>query len=319
MAAYGCFEQFVNTNVATGGIGSGLEIIGGGQQFLYYHVVNGLQQVSYNPLQTFTQALSQGSFFYALFVWPLGQLAYSIYVGFSASEVGAFFTIFFIVIIIRSFTLLFTFKNYTQQIKMQAVQVKAAQIKSQYDQNDKEEKRKGQVETMALYKKYGVKPLSLIGSSFVTLPFFYAMYRVFSSLNVLKTENLGLVQLITSPISGLLSGQFQYLAIILVVIPIQFVSFKLPTWLAASRRTKALDAKAKKQYKSTQLVSNVIVVVFAIIAITVPTSLALYWMLSGVYTIIQSFAINEFLKRKSGKFNSGKKSRRKNYTYNLAS
>lgn len=96
-------------------------------------------------------------------------------------------TIFIVVVLIRSTALLFTVKQIRQNLVMQRLQIKTSEIKAKYDgQKDMVSKQKQQAEIMALYKKHNIKPMASFGIMFVTMPLFYAMYRVFSTSRLIK-------------------------------------------------------------------------------------------------------------------------------------
>jgi len=96
--------------------------------------------------------------------------------------------------------LVFTFKAQRNQERMQAVQLKTAEVQAKYKQSrDSYAKQKMQMELMAIYKKEGINPISSFIPMFLSIPFLTAMFTVMRSTNLLKTAQIGLIKLIETP------------------------------------------------------------------------------------------------------------------------
>lgn len=294
IAVYGCAQQFLDPNVRTyPSPGAGFEIVGKNETdgFNTHVVINGNYEINYNKVVTFASAWRLGPF-YGLFVWPIAQLAIAMLTGISTSGWGVVLSIFFLVLVIRTFVLLLTFNQIRQQLKMQLLQTKIAEIRGKYPDNKKDnlQRQKMQLDLMRFYKKNNVRPIGSIIGSIATLPFFYAIYRVVASLRYVKEATLGPFSMSITPISAIFGGNLVYIVIALMVIATQVVAFKLPAWLnKTKRKQKLLDAAAKKQMKTTNMITIVMIVVFAIIAVSVPTALCFYWAFSALFTAGQNY------------------------------
>gem|GEM_PF-560357 len=96
--------------------------------------------------------------------------------------------------------MVFTFKAQRNQERMQAVQLKTAEVQAKYKQSrDPYAKQKMQMELMAIYKKEGINPISSFIPMFLSIPFLTAMFTVMRSTNLLKTAQIGLIKLIETP------------------------------------------------------------------------------------------------------------------------
>ena len=301
IALYGVFQQFFDAFVRTyPSPGSGFEICGNneGDCFNNHVVINGNHEISWNYIVSFGQALRLGPF-YAFFVWPIAQLEIAILTGISTAGWGVILSIFFLVLIIRSFVILLTFNQIKQQFKMQILQTKIAEIRGKYADSKKDQlqRQRMQLELMKFYRKNNVRPIGSIVGSIATLPFFYAIYRVVSALRYIKESSLGPFSMSVSPISAILGGSFLYIFIAIMVISCQIVAFKLPAWLNKQKKQqKMMDAAARKQFKTTNLITTVMIIIFAVIAISVPTALCFYWAFSSLFTVGQNYAL--FLMKK---------------------
>jgi membrane protein insertase Oxa1/YidC/SpoIIIJ len=90
------------------------------------------------------------------------------------------------------------------------------------------------------------------------------------------------------------------LLILIATVMMQFVSFKLPTWLSNKRKgVTHIDEKTKKQMKKTQKIGNWMIVFFLIMSITIPTLLALYWMISGLFTLTTTWLQHIYISKKA--------------------
>ena len=301
IAVYGCAQQFFDTNVRTYPTpGAGFEICGPNENdcFSNHVIINGNYEIDYNVISTFADAIKLGPF-YGLFVWPIAQLEAAMLTGISTQGWGVLLSILFLVFIIRFFVLSITFTQIKQQFKMQILQTKIAEIKGKYPNSKKDQlqRQKLQLDLMRFYKKHNLKPIGSIIGSVATLPFFYAIYRVIASMRYIKEASLGPFQMSVSPLTAIMNGSLVYIVIAIMVIIGQVVAFKLPNWLNKTRQQKKLmDAGGRKQLKTTNLVTTIMIVVFAVIAISVPTALCFYWTFSSVFTAAQNYFL--FLARK---------------------
>ena len=163
-------------------------------------------------------------------------------------------------------------------------------------------RQKMQAEIMVVNKKNNIHPLGALASTFITLPFFYSMYRVFSALRGFKDGYIFTreYKLIYSPFTAVFHHQFYiYLIFAFILIPIQIISFKLPSFLARVGQTHVfLNEAAKKEYKRTRTITNVVAVVFAVMAFELPLSIGIYWIFSGLYTIIQTLLVFNYQQKK---------------------
>lgn len=312
MSLWGCFQQFVDSSITTTSqIGSGFEICSKYDDCFNTHFIDPKTgyEYKYTLVTNWAQAWNFGPF-YGIFVYPLAvvclELLHLIKIAPGFDEI---LVIFIIVLIIRGLSLLVTFPQVKKQTQMQKLQGKISEIKAKYsDKKDMQSRQKQQYEIMNLYKKHDIKPFSSMASIFITIPFFYAMYRVFSSVHDIKVAHLFAgtsfdISFNTTIFSGLFSGpQWQYLIIAIIAIPIQIVSIKLPTWISNKQNNYAkLDQKTKAQYKTTRIVTTIMALFFAFISLNVQVALTIYWIFSGIFTILQTYFLFKIKNKKSSK------------------
>ena len=299
---WGCGQQLFDKNIMTfNQPGGGFEICINPTFCNNHHISGsgGIGFIFYSFISNFGQAIKLGPF-YGFFVFPLAFLTTLIGNWFSSPvpESGNLvITIFLIVLLIRLLTTLITYKQFTQQIVMQQVQEKVAKIKAKYqNQTDFSSKQRMQMEIMAINRKFGVNPFSAIGNTFITLPFFYSMYRVFSSLRIIKVAWVfqPKYHAIYSPVTAIFHYHYYiYIIFVIILVPLQILSYQLPSIISKRKnKNKFFDEATKKQMKQQKLMINIVSVVFVILTVELPVSIAIYWIFSSIYTIIQTLIAN---------------------------
>ena len=261
-------------------------------------------------LDSWKEAWTYGPF-YGMFVYPISVIANWVSKIIPYDVLGAWsvlISVFIIVFAFRGLAALISLKSTRNSNKMQELQVKIAQINAKYDmyKDNKNMKQRKQMETMALYRKEGVNPLSSFGNLFLTLPIFLAMWTIISTFPIYKIAAFGQFYLSVSPFFGIFNLFVQsaglYLIVGVTVGIIQFMSYKLPTWLAQKREgLKNIDDATKKQMKKSSKVMNIMMIVFIFIGLTIPTLLSIYWIFSSLFTITQNLIQHVLKERKSNK------------------
>ena len=326
-SVWGCGQQIIDKNVFTSYYpGSGFEISTNPiYQHLFYnkHVTTGSTsgELFFNSITNFRQAIKLGPF-YGLFVWPLSIIATQIIlslnhgIGRLPSTSSVIVAIFSTVMIIRIGIAAFSFKQFKQQALMQKVQPKIAKIKEKYAKNTNwKVKQQMQMEIMQVNKKNGLNPIMTLVSAFITLPFFYSMYRVFSALRIFKEAYWykNKYKLIYTPsVSILHHHYFIYLIPIVILIPIQVMSVQLPTILAKRRNKRInMDAKAKEAEKKSKMILGVTTLIIAFFPLIFPLSIQIYSIFSGTFSILQTLGIYYFYSKYSKSARSRNKSSKK--------
>lgn len=322
---WGCGQMMGDSNVATGYISSlydfknhnmaavFFELLIGTDGIFKHHVFhfdNGIiYEYSFNGISTWGQAWAETkSPFYGLFVYPISWLLVNIAHGLSGTssnyvKSGALiFAIFFTTLIIKLVTLVFTFRAQQNQERMQAVQLKTAEIQAKYKYSrDPYAKQKMQMELMGIYKKEGINPVSSFIPMFLSIPFLTAMFIVIKSTTLLKISQIGLIKLIETPWSMITQGQWIYLVIVVVYLPIQLTSMLLPMFLNRSRqkvKTKESKAAMKKQF----IIQTIFIVLFTGFVFATPSGVGIYWIISGGIQIIQTLGFHYYNKNKRNRY-----------------
>ena len=145
---------------------------------------------------------------------------------------------------------------------------------------DKESMMAKSQEMMLIYKKHNISPMSGCLFAFLQLPIFFAfleaVYRVPAFFeNKFLVFNLG-----TTPLEGMRAGNYWYAIIVLLIIGATYFSFK-----------NMNNSGNTDQAKQMKMMSTFMIVFISIISFSLPTSIALYWIVSNGFAIIQNLII----------------------------
>ncbi len=310
------FEEMIELNGFTSQEKlSGIQSIEYNQNYLVSDVFSSIDesgQQRYNndriAISSWGEAWTYGPF-YGMFVYPISVIAQWLSSLFQWESIGAWailLSIFIIVFVFRGLAALISLKSTRNQQKMQELQIKVAQINAKYEmyKDNKNMKQRKQMEVMALYKKENVSPFSSIGSIFLTLPIFLALWTIISTLPLYKVAAFGKFSLSVSPIYGIFNLLFVtaglYLIVAILVGVVQYISFKVPNHLAQKRQgIKNIDDATKAQMKKNGRITTIMLVVFVIIGLTIPTLLAIYWVFSALFSIVLSLLQHYLQERKA--------------------
>lgn len=186
--------------------------------------------------------------------------------------------------ILRAALLPLSLKSVNMNENMQKAQKDLQRLEKKYQgKEDKDALMMKSQEMMLIYKKYNINPMSSCLFSFLQLPIFFAfleaLYRVpaFFENDFLKVYNLG-----TTPLEGITSGNFWYLLVILLIIAATYFSFK--------NMNVSGDELQAKQMK---MMSYFMLIFVSIASFTLPMSIALYWIVSNGFTVVQNIIVKK--------------------------
>lgn len=147
---------------------------------------------------------------------------------------------------------------------------------------DKESMMAKSQEMMMIYKKYNISPMSGCLFAFLQLPIFFAfleaVYRVPAFFeNKFLVFNLG-----TTPLEGFKAGNYWYIILVALIIAATYFTFKNMNM-----------SGNEEQAKQMKMMSTFMVVFISIVSFSLPTSIALYWIVSNGFTIIQNLILKK--------------------------
>ena len=191
-----------------------------------------------------------------------------------------------VTILIRAIVMPITLKTAKQSKNMQKAKPELEKLEKKYqNKNDQEAMMQKSQEMMMLYKKYGINPMSGCLFSFIQIPLFFAFYEAIGRIPVIFEETFLGFQLGTSPLTAVLNGKFHYIIFIVLIAAATYFSFKLNSSLMSD-----------EQAKQMKLMQNIMVVMMTITAFSISSGIAIYWVTSNVFTIVQNLIVKRGVK-----------------------
>ena len=213
----------------------------------------------------------------SFFVKPLAWLVIAL--GKLCSDYG-------IGIILASLIIRFATFPITKKIAMQSENMKKAKpeldkLEKKYKNKsteDKEVMMQKTQETLGIYKKYEINPLSGCLFSFLQIPVFFAFLEAVNRVPALFEDKfLNILPLGTTPLVGISNGNYWYIILVILIIGTTYFSFKLNA-----------TASSPDQAKQMKMMSMIMIVFISIASFTLASGIALYWIASSVFTIGQN-------------------------------
>jgi len=173
------------------------------------------------------------------------------------------------------------------QIALQKLQPQLQEIQKKY----KDDKEKQGIETLELYRKEKINPFSGLFLAVVQLPILIALYNVFwNGLNANELNRL--YAFVVNPINinamflGLIDLSKPNLIFACLAAILQFFQTKMLIPKAVAGQGKN-DISMMMQKQMVYFFPFITV----IILLKMPSALALYWIVSGIFSIIQQYFI----------------------------
>ena len=147
---------------------------------------------------------------------------------------------------------------------------------------DKESMMAKSQEMMVIYKKYDINPMSSCLFAFLQLPIFFAFLEAVYRVPAFFENDFLVFNLGTTPLEGFSQGNYWYILLIALIIGATYYSFK-------NMNTTGNDQQAKQM----KMMSTFMIVFIVIVSFSLPTSIALYWIVSNGFTIVQNILLKK--------------------------
>lgn len=198
-----------------------------------------------------------------------------------------------------------TRKSIRSQILMKKMEPELKQIKKDFSNKEEQAKK-----TFELYKKYGTNPFSGCLVILIQLPFIFALYYVFYKGLSFNTDLIySFVQIpldLNNNFLGLIEMHSKSLVLAILAGISQFVQGYLSSPIKPKTEiVKEIDINEKKSFqdelsKSMQTNIKYILPIFiAFIAYQISAAVALYWIVSNLFTITQEWFIRRSVTKNS--------------------
>ena len=308
MGLWGCSQtSFDATTSQNLNIGCGLEY---GYQFGTTGDYNFDVQAASNFSQysTFTDWSMAYGPFYAFFIWPAAFFITN-FMYLTRNYWGGtntLLSLFILLLIIRGSTLLLSLKSTFHNEKMLEIKSKISQINNKYkDLKDFKSRQMKQYEITNLYKKNKIKPFAAFQQMFLTMPIFLIIYRIVGIVRPIKSSVLFNIwsfsaNPLTETFSNFSRGGWVYIFFLIIVMSGQFFSLKIPQILAKKRynNNSNLSSDGNGLFNKTKITQNIFIVVMCLIVVFSPCGVGIYWFLSSIFSVAQSYMLHKILLRR---------------------
>ncbi len=237
--------------------------------------------------QAFTpNKLKYQSLWETIFIKPLAFVILKF--GYLVNNMGI--SVMVIGLLIRLIMMPIQVKTVKQSENMKKIQPEMARIERKYkNKTDNESLMAKSQETMLLYKKYKINPVSGCLMAFIQLPLFFAFLEAINRVPAIfegefLTMNLGM-----TPVTGFMQHNYLYIVLIILIILTTYLSFKI-----------SMSSQDKNSEMAQQMNFMFIFMIFmvSIASLSLPTAIALYWIVTNGFAVIQNFVIKKIMEKR---------------------
>lgn len=174
-------------------------------------------------------------------------------------------------------------KSTNMNVNMQKAQKDLAKLEKKYQgKDDRDSMMAKSQEMMLIYKKYDINPFSSCLFAFLQLPIFFAFLEAVYRVPAFFEKNFLVFNLGTTPLEGIKSGNYWYIILVALIILATIFSFKNMNM-----------SSSEEQAKQMKMMSTFMIVFISFVSFGLPTSIALYWIVSNGFTVIQNLILKK--------------------------
>ena len=222
-----------------------------------------------------------------IFVKPLAFLILKL--GYAIKNFGL--SVMIIGILIRVILLPFSKKSQMQAENMKKATPEIQRLEVKYkDKTDRESMMQKSQETMLIYKKYGINPISGCLLAFIQLPLFFGFLQAINRVPAIFEGKFLNLSLGMTPSTGISKGNYVYIVLIVLVILTTYYSFK---------KSLAQTASAQPNQGKSMLIMMLIMIFVA--SFSLPTAIALYWISTNAFIVAQTYIMEKSIANKDNK------------------
>ncbi len=178
-------------------------------------------------------------------------------------------------------------KSFETSENMKQAQPEINRIEKKYqNRTDNESMMAKSQETMLVYKKYNINPVSGCLVSFIQLPLFFAFLEAINRVPAIFEESLFGIKLGTTTLLGITTGAWSVkiicILIIILILLTTYLSFKI------NMASNGAGGEAEKQM---QMMSKFMIIMISVVSITLPVAIALYWIVTNGIMVLQNLIL----------------------------
>lgn len=174
-------------------------------------------------------------------------------------------------------------KSTNMSENMQKAQKDLDRLEKKYQgKDDKESMMAKSQEMMMIYRKYNINPMSSCLFAFLQLPIFFAFLEAVYRVPAFFENDFLVFNLGTTPLEGIKAGNYWYILIIVLIFGATYYSFK-----------NMNNTGNSDQAKQMQMMSKFMIIFITFVSFSLPTSIALYWIVSNGFTVAQNIIMKK--------------------------
>ena len=236
--------------------------------------------------ESFTpKKLKYKSLWETIFIKPLAYIILKL--GYLVKNMGL--SVMIIGLLIRLIMMPIQIKTVMQSENMKKIQPEMAKIEKKYqNKTDNESLMAKSQETMLLYKKYKINPISGCLIAFIQLPIFFAFLEAINRVPAIFEGSFLTMNLGTTPLFGITHKQYIYIALLALIIITTILSFRKSM---AGNQNNEMMGQMKYMF-----IFMIVMVSFA--SLSLPTAIALYWIVTNGFAVIQNAIIKKIIEKR---------------------
>jgi YidC/Oxa1 family membrane protein insertase len=208
-----------------------------------------------------------------------------------------------VTIIINLIVLLFTFRSSVAMQKMQEIQPELQKVQAKYEgRTDEASQQRMAMEMQQIYNKYNVNPIGALLTTFIQFPLLIGMYNAVRKSEAVANGRFMNVSLSITPREAIGQKAWICLVIFALMVICQFISVKVPQWVAEYRGRQEAD-RHHKVYKKPEnqnvMMTYGMLGMVAIAMFSIPTAVSLYYCISSIVNILKTLAIDKMTHKES--------------------
>ena len=235
------------------------------------------------------KSLKYQSIWESIFIKPIAWLILKL--GELVSNYGV--SVMIMSLLIRALMIPLSKKSMSQSQNMQKAQPELEKIERKYrNKDDKESMMMKSQEMMMIYKKYNINPVTSCLTAFIQLPLFFAFLEAINRVPAIFEGTIfsGVFQLHLgmTPLVGIKQGMYIYIALIIIIITTTIFNFRI-------------TMKSQPQQNGMNQMNTMMYFMIGMIALasfSLPTAIALYWIINSLFAIVQSVIIKKLNERR---------------------
>ena len=190
-------------------------------------------------------------------------------------------------ILIRCILIPLTKNTMAQSENMKKASKELNKLEAKYaNRTDNEAMMQKSQEMMMIYRKYNINPATSCLTSLIQLPLLFAFLEAINRVPAIFEGTLWNMSLGMTPSKALASGNYLYIILLVLIALSTFFSFK------QAMASQPQDGNSEMM-RQTKTMTYIMMFMILLASLSLPTALALYWIVNNVFGICQNFIMKK--------------------------